>query len=95
MAEATVILFVHDAAGQECGQSPNSVDCLLHVVSAGPQGLLKGPKWPYSYIEQMGLATGWDLRLSLCCLSHGPLYGLLRLLHSIVAGFQEGTFQEG
>lgn len=70
-----IILFVQDAAGQECGQSPNFVDHLLHVVSAGAQGLLEGPKWPCSYIGQMvwlqAGTSGWASVVFHMALSRG------------------------
>lgn len=67
-----MILFAHGAGGQERGQRATLQGHLLHMVSAGAQGLLGSPRWLPSCSWLVMLVTGWEFRMRLCC-SHMTL----------------------
>lgn len=67
----------------------SSADHLLHMVSAGRKDCWEVQNDLLMHVQTV-LTTGWEFRLRLC----GPYMTLfmwmLRHLHSLVAGFQEG-----
>lgn len=71
-----------------------SVQLCISPASYGigwPQGLLGGPKWPpHAHADS---ADDW-LGVSRLCGPYMTLFmWMLRHLHSLVAGFQEGAFR--